>query len=88
VLDQHRTNAEVARELGVNEQTLGNWVRQERIDSGERETNGGAGMAQYRVSARNGSTAVSARVSPALSARSSLACAASSSSSPWNASCS
>jgi transposase len=37
VLDQHRTIAEVARELGVNEQTPGNWVRQERIDSGERE---------------------------------------------------
>ena len=29
--------AEVARELGVVEQTLGNWVRQERIDRGERE---------------------------------------------------
>jgi transposase len=27
----------VARELGVVEQTLGNWVRQERIDRGERE---------------------------------------------------
>jgi transposase-like protein len=29
--------ADVARELGVVEQTLGNWVRQERIDRGERE---------------------------------------------------
>jgi len=37
VIDQHRTVADVARELGVNEQTLGNWVRQERIDRGERE---------------------------------------------------
>jgi len=37
VLDQHRTIAEVARELGINEQTLGNWVRQERIDRGEGE---------------------------------------------------
>ena len=37
VLDQHRTVADVARELGINEQTLGNWVRQERIDRGERE---------------------------------------------------
>jgi transposase-like protein len=27
----------VAKELGVVEQTLGNWVRQERIDRGERE---------------------------------------------------
>jgi len=27
----------VARELDVVEQTLGNWVRQERIDRGERE---------------------------------------------------
>ena len=37
VIDQHRTVADVARELGVVEQTLGNWVRQERIDRGERE---------------------------------------------------
>ena len=37
VIDQHRTVADVARELGVIEQTLGNWVRQERIDRGERE---------------------------------------------------
>jgi transposase-like protein len=29
--------ADVARELGLVEQTLGNWVRQERIDRGERE---------------------------------------------------
>ena len=37
VLDQRRTVADVARELGVVEQTLGNWVRQERIDRGEKE---------------------------------------------------
>lgn len=37
VLDQRRTIADVARELGVNEQTLGNWVRQERIERGEAE---------------------------------------------------
>ena len=37
VIDQHRTIADVARELGVVEQTLGNWVRQERIDRGMRE---------------------------------------------------
>ena len=37
VIDQHRTVADVAREIGVIEQTLGNWVRQERIDRGERE---------------------------------------------------
>jgi transposase len=29
--------ADVAKELGLVEQTLGNWVRQERIDRGERE---------------------------------------------------
>jgi transposase-like protein len=29
--------ARVAKELGVAVQTLGNWVRQERIDRGERE---------------------------------------------------
>ena len=37
VIDQHRTISDVARELGLVEQTLGNWVRQERIDRGERE---------------------------------------------------
>jgi transposase-like protein len=37
VIDQHRSIADVARELGVIEQTLGNWVRQERVDRGERE---------------------------------------------------
>jgi transposase len=37
VIDQHRTVAEVARELDLVEQTLGNWVRQERIDRGELE---------------------------------------------------
>jgi transposase-like protein len=37
VLDQRRTIVDVARELGVVEQTLGNWVRQERIDRGEKE---------------------------------------------------
>jgi transposase len=37
VIDQHRTIADVAREVDVVEQTLGNWVRQERIDRGERE---------------------------------------------------
>ncbi len=37
VIDQKRTVADVARELGVVEQTLGNWVRQVRIDRSERE---------------------------------------------------
>ncbi len=37
VIDQKRTVADVAKEIGVVEQTLGNWVRQERIDRGERE---------------------------------------------------
>jgi transposase-like protein len=37
VIDQNRAVADVARELGVVEQTLCNWVRQERIDRGERE---------------------------------------------------
>lgn len=37
VIDQRRTVVDVAKELGVVEQTLGNWVRQERIDRGERE---------------------------------------------------
>jgi len=37
VIDQHRSIADVSRELDVVEQTLGNWVRQERIDRGEHE---------------------------------------------------
>ena len=37
VIDQGRTIADVAKELDIVEQTLGNWVRQERIDRGERE---------------------------------------------------
>ena len=37
VLDQHRTIADVAKELDLVEQTVGNWVRQEKIDQGERE---------------------------------------------------
>ena len=37
MIDQGRSTADVARELGVVEQTLGNWVRQERVDRGERE---------------------------------------------------
>jgi transposase-like protein len=37
VIDQRRTVADVARQLGVVEQTLGNWVRQERIDRGMSE---------------------------------------------------
>ncbi len=37
VIDQDRSIADVARSLGLVDQTLGNWVRQARIDSGERE---------------------------------------------------
>jgi transposase-like protein len=37
VIDQKRTVADVARQLGINSQTLGNWVRPERVDRGERE---------------------------------------------------
>ena len=32
-----RPIAHIARELGVYDSTLGNWVRQDRIDRGERE---------------------------------------------------
>ena len=32
-----RPIAEVARELGIYDSTLGNWVRQDRIDRGEAE---------------------------------------------------
>jgi transposase len=37
VLDEHRSIAETARSLGVNEGTLGNWVNKERVERGERE---------------------------------------------------
>lgn len=36
VIDGQRTVADVASSLGLVEQTLGNWVRQARIDSGQR----------------------------------------------------
>ena len=37
VLDEGRTIASVARSLGIGESNLGNWVRQARVDRGERE---------------------------------------------------
>ena len=36
VLDEGRPIAEVARALGVNSGTLGNWVGRERVELGER----------------------------------------------------
>jgi transposase len=36
VIDSERSIADVARSLGIGEQTLGNWVRQALIDRGER----------------------------------------------------
>ncbi len=36
VVDEERTIADVARSLDVGAQTLGNWVRQARVDSGDR----------------------------------------------------
>ena len=37
VLDESRSIADVARSIGVNPGTLGNWVNQERIERGERD---------------------------------------------------
>ena len=37
VLEGDRSVADVARSLGVGETNLGNWVRQARVDRGERE---------------------------------------------------
>ena len=37
VLDEGRSIASVARSLGIGATSLGNWVRQERVDRGERE---------------------------------------------------
>ena len=36
VIDEGRRVIDVARSLGIGEGTLGNWVRQARIDRGER----------------------------------------------------
>jgi transposase-like protein len=36
VIDEGRSVVDVARSLGMGEGTLGNWVRQARIDRGER----------------------------------------------------
>ena len=36
VIDGDRSIVDVARSLGLVEQTLGNWVRQARVDRGER----------------------------------------------------
>ena len=37
VLDEGRTVADVARALSIGATSLGNWVRQARVDRGERE---------------------------------------------------
>lgn len=37
VLEQGRTIADVSRSLGIVESNLGNWVKQARIDRGERD---------------------------------------------------
>ena len=36
VLDEERAIADVARSVGVNEGTLGNWVSKERVERGQR----------------------------------------------------
>ena len=37
VLETGKTIAQVARDLGINEGTLGNWVKRERVERGEAE---------------------------------------------------
>ena len=41
VLDEQRSIADVARSIGVNEGTLGNWVGKARRERGDREGLGG-----------------------------------------------
>ncbi|MCO4834983.1 MAG: transposase [Acidimicrobiaceae bacterium] len=51
VLDEGRTLADVARSLDIGDGNLGNWVRQARIDRGERDgltTNEKAELAELR----------------------------------------
>ena len=36
VIDEQRSIADVARSIGVNEGTLGNWVNKERVERGQR----------------------------------------------------
>jgi transposase len=43
-----RPIAEIARELGIYDSTLGNWVKQDRIDRGEREGLTGEERARLR----------------------------------------
>ncbi len=37
VRSAHQSIAEVARELGIYDSSLGNWVKQDQVDRGERE---------------------------------------------------
>ncbi|MFA9566118.1 MAG: transposase [Acidimicrobiales bacterium] len=37
VLDEEHRIVDVARDLGIGDGTLGNWVRQARVDRGERQ---------------------------------------------------
>jgi len=51
VVDEGNKIVDVARDLGVGEGTLGNWVRQARVDRGERAgltTSGKAELAELR----------------------------------------
>jgi len=56
VLDEDRSIADVARSLDIGAQTLGNWVRQARIDSGYKagiSTSEKAELAQLRREVKN-----------------------------------
>jgi transposase len=44
-----RPIAEIARELGIYDSTLGNWVRQDRIDRGEQDGLSGDEQARLRA---------------------------------------
>jgi transposase len=56
VRSSDRPIAEIARELGIYDSTLGNWVQQDRIDRGEQDGLAGDEQARLRALERENAT--------------------------------